>query len=155
MHRRTRIAFACVLAVVMLGGPVSAHDFTGSEERKNSKGQTTYTNDVRCASGSRADAGGVKAYGVQSGSGGGIGICNDGSGPVGSRVPVQGRAAAKGSTSGGTVYIDGDKNNSPEQMKGWARVDASSSGVKVRCGDEKGRRDATHPTSADGQEDCG
>ena len=156
MHRRIRVALACALAVVMLGGPVSAHDFTGSEERKNSKGQTTYTNDVRCSKGAAADAGGVKVYRKQSGTtSGGLGVCNDGTGPVGSAVPVQGRAVMQGSQNGGSVYIDGDKHNQPEQAKGWARVDGSTSGVKVRCGDEKGRRDATHPTAIDGQDDCG
>ena len=155
MHRRIRIAVACALALMMLGGPVSAHDFTGSEERKNRRGQTTYTNDVRCAKGSRADAGGVKVYGVQSGTSGGVGVCNDGTGPLGSVVPVQGRAVIQGSTNGGSAYIDGDKDNSPEQAKGWLRADMSSAGPKVRCGDDKGRRDATHPTAADGQDDCG
>ncbi len=155
MHRRIRIAFACALAVLMLGGPVSAHDFTGSEERKNSRGQTTYTNDVRCNKGQTADAGGVKVYRAQSGTSGGVGVCNDGTGALGSRVPLQGRAVIQGSQNGGTAYIDGDKHNQPSQMQGWARADASSGGLKVRCGDEKGRRDASHPTTTDGQEDCG
>lgn len=158
MKRRLRVAMSCVLALGLLGGPVAAHDFTGSEERKNSKGQTVYTNDVRCAKGAQADAQGVKVYRSSTGTtSGGVGICNDGSGALGSRVPVQGRAVAKGSTSGGSIYVDGDRNNSPEQAKGWLRIDGKfgPSAPTVRCGDEKGRRDATHPTSIDKQDDCG
>ena len=158
MKRRLRIAMSCVLAICVLGGPVSAHDFTGSEERKDRRGRTVYTNDVRCAKGSKADAQGVKVYHQQKGTtAGGIGVCNDGRGTVGSKVPVQGRAVAQGSTSGGTGYVDGDKHNKPEQMKGWARIDGKfgPSAPRVRCGDEKGRRDATHPTSRDKQDDCG
>ena len=158
MNRRLKKFMALFAATMVLAGPVAAHDFTGSEERKNSKGQTVYTNDVRCAKGSTADAQGVRVYHQQKGTtAGGIGVCNDGTGALGSRVPIQGRAVAQGSTSGGTVYIDGDKNNQPEQAKGWARIDGKfgPSAPTVRCGDEKGRRDATHPTAADKQDDCG
>jgi hypothetical protein len=158
MKRRMKMAMSLLLATMVLAGPVAAHDFTGSEERKNSKVQTVYTNDVRCAKGEKANAQGVRVYQKQSGTtAGGVGVCNDGTGALGSRVPVQGRAVAQGSTGGGSVYIDGDKNNSPEQMKGWARVDGKfgPSAPTVRCGDEKGRRDASHPTSIDGREDCG
>ena len=156
MRRRFKKALALFVATMVLAGPVAAHDFTGSEEKKDRRGRTVYTNDVRCASGSKADAGGVKVYQKQSGTtAGGIGICNDGKGAVGSKVPIQGRAVAQGSQNGGSIYVDGDKHNSPEQAKGWLRVDGSASGLKVRCGDEKGRRDATHPTSIDTQADCG
>lgn len=158
MKRRLRIAMSCVLAICVLGGPVSAHDFTGSEDRKNRKGKTVYTNDVRCAKGSQADAQGVKVYQKQSGTtAGGIGICSDGKGALGSRVPVQGRAVAQGSTSGGSIYIDGDKHNQPAPMQGWLRINGKfgPSAPTVRCGDEKGRKDATHPTSVDKQDDCG
>ena len=158
MKRRMKMALSLSVATMVLAGPVAAHDFTGSEERKNSKGQTVYTNDVRCAKGSTADAQGVRVYHQQSGTtAGGIGVCNDGTGALGSKVPIQGRAVAKGSTSGGSIYVDGDKHNQPEQAKGWLRVDGKfgPSAPTVRCGDEKGRRDATHPTSIDKQDDCG
>ena len=158
MKRRLRIALSCVLAICVLGGPVSAHDFTGSEERKNSRGQTVYTNDVRCAKGAKADAQGVRVYQTSSGTtSGGIGICTDGTGALGSRVPIQGRAVAQGSQNGGTVYVDGDKHNQPAPMQGWARIDGKfgPSAPTVRCGDDKGRKDATHPQSIDGREDCG
>ncbi len=153
MKRRFRMAMSLFLATVVLAGPVAAHDFTGSEERKNSRGRTVYTNDVRCARGERANAGGVRVYTTQSGTSGGVGTCNDGTGPLGSRL-LQGRAVVTGSQNGVTTYADGDKHNSG-QAQGWARVDATRSGVNIRCGDEKGRKDATHPTSADTREDCG
>lgn len=155
MRRRAFQMLALMLSALMVAGPVAARDFTGSEERKNSKGQTVYSNDVRCAKGSKANAGGVKVYTVQSGTSGGVGVCNDGTGPVGSKVPVQGRAVVRASQNGGTAYIDGDKHNQPSQLQGWARVDATKAGPKVRCGDDKGRKDASAPTRADGPEDCG
>lgn len=158
MHYRIARAFALLMAVMVIAGPVSAHDFTGSEERKTAKGKTIYTNNVRCARGQQADLGGVKVYRNQAGStSGGIGVCNDGRGALGSRVPIQGRAVARGSQNGASVYADGDRNNSNEQAQGWARIDGSFTkrSVTVRCGDVRGRKDATHPTSADRQDDCG
>lgn len=153
MKRRFRTALSLLLAVLVIAGPAAAHDFTGTEERKDRKGRTVYTNDVRCARGQQADAGGVKVYRASNG----VGVCNDGKGAVGSRVPLQGRAAAKGGQDGGTVYVDGDKHNSNATAQGWARADASVSrrSLTMRCGDDKGRKDATHPTSADNQADCG
>ena len=158
MRRRPYAVLAFLLSVLVVAGPVAAHDFTGSEEKKTRNG-TVYTNNVKCAGGSKANAQGVRVYHQQSSStptSGGIGICNDGSGAVGSRV-IQGRAVAQGSTSGGSVYADGDKNNPNAQSQGWARVDGKfgPSAPKVRCGDAKGRKDATHSTSADTQSDCG
>ena len=158
MKRRFRMALSLMLAVLVIAGPATAHDFTGSEERKDSRGRTVYTNDVRCAKGQQADAGGVKVYRSSTGTtSGGIGVCNDGSGAVGSKVPVQGRAVARGGQDGGSVYVDGDKNNSNATAQGWARADGSVSkrSLGARCGDDKGRKDATHPTSADTQADCG
>ena len=153
MKRRFRMALSLLLAVLVVAGPAAAHDFTGTEERKDRKGRTVYTNDVRCARGQQADAGGVKVYRASNG----VGVCNDGKGAVGSKVPLQGRAAATGGQDGGTVYIDGDRNNSNATAQGWARVDGSVSrrSLTVRCGDDKGRKDATHPTAADTQADCG
>jgi hypothetical protein len=158
MKRRFRLALSLVLAVLVIAGPAAARDFTGYEERKDSRGRTVYSNDVRCARGQQADAGGVKVYRSSTGTtSGGIGICNDGSGAVGSKVPIQGRAVAQGNQDGGSVYVDGDKNNSNATAQGWARADGSVSKrtIGVRCGDDRGRKDATAPTAADTQADCG
>lgn len=155
MQHRLYAAIALVLSVLVVAGPGAAHDFTGSEEKKTRR-RTVYTNNVQCARGSQADAQGVKVYRKQtSPTSGGIGVCNDGKGAVGSRVPIQGRAVAQGSQNGGSIYADGDKNNSSQQSQGWARVDGSAKGVNVRCGDDNGRKDATHPTSKDTRADCG
>lgn len=155
MRRRLFAALAMLLSVLIVAGPSAAHDKTGSEEVKTRKG-TTYTNNVKCSGGETADVQGVKIYRWQSGTSGGIGTCNEGKGALGSKV-IQGRAVASGdATKGGSIYADGDKNNTQHQkLTGWARIDGSTAGLKVRCGDEKGRRDATHASSADGQEDCG
>lgn len=178
-RRRLARALACVLAVLVLGGPVSAHDFTGSEEEERTlqcpkDGQsvpsnheepganecqgtaTTYqgkvwTNNVKCNSGGTDVGGLAKIYTTQSGTtSGGVGVCNDGG-----SVPVQGRVAAQGSENGGAVYADGDKDNANEQAQGFARMDVDSSGPKVRCGDAGGRKDASHTQATDGQDDCG
>jgi len=154
-------ALVLMLSLGVVAGPVAAHDFTGSEEKQcgtRTRPRTCYTNDVRCSKGQAADVGGVKIYRQQTGTtSGGLGVCNDGSGPLGSRVPIQGRAVAQGSQNGGSVYADGDKNNSNTTAQGWALIDGSTSKrtLTVRCGDEKGRRDATHSTTADQQDDCG
>ena len=183
MQRRFLKIMACLAAVAILGGPVMADDFTGSEremrtlkcassypanQEPHGAGECTgdqttyrgyvYTNDVKCNSGSTANAEGVRVYhNPQGTAGGGVGICNDGTGTVGSKV-IQGRAAASGdATNGGTVYIDGDKDNTQHAAaQGWARVDGKPGGApNVRCGDDNGRKDATAPTSADAQNDCG
>ncbi len=179
MRRGGFKVLACVLVVLVLGAPVSAHDFTGSEEEERTlqcpkSGQsvpknqeepgagecegtaTTYqgkvwTNDARCASGG-TDAQAAKVYTTNNGTNsGGVGVCNDRS-----TVPVQGRFVLQGSQSDGiSTYADGDKDNSNESAKGFARLDAGSSGAKVRCGDDNGRKDASHPAAEDGQDDCG
>lgn len=178
-RRRVVRAFACLVAVLVLGGPVSAHDFTGSEEEErtlqcpkngqsvpsNQEGpdanecqgtDTTYrgkvwTNDVKCNSGG-TDAQAAKVYTTNNGtSSGGVGVCNDRN-----TIPVQGRFVIQASQADGvTAYADGDKDNSNEAAKGFARLDAKSSGATVRCGDDNGRRDASHPQATDGQDDCG
>ena len=184
MQRRFLKVMACLMAVALLGAPVMADDFTGSERElrtlncggpypKNQEppgaGECTgdattykgyvYTNNVKCSSGAAANAEGVRVYhNPQGTTGGGVGICNDGSGAVGSKV-IQGRAVASGSaTDGGTVYIDGDKDNSQHAaLQGWARADGkfAPQAPTVRCGDDGGRKDATAPTGDDQQGDCG
>ena len=125
-------------------------------------GENTYqgvvwTNNVKCRGGEKADAGGVKVY-QQGQTSGAVGICNDGTGPVGSQV-IQGRASASGSaTDGGTVVIDGDKDNSQHSaLQGWAKVQGKpgTTPPTYRCGDDNGRKDSTDATSDDGPEDCG
>ena len=173
-------ALACLVAVLVIGGPVAADDFTGSEEEERTlqcpkDGQsvpsnheepgagecqgtaTTYrgkvwTNNVKCNSGGTDVGGLAKLYTTQSGTtSGGVGVCNDGG-----SVPIQGRAAAQGSPDGGAVYIDGDKDNSNETAQGFLRMDAKPGAAPTfRCGDSNGRKDATHPQATDGQDDCG
>lgn len=179
MQRRPWLrALACLVAAMVIAGPVSAHDFTGSEEEERTlqcprNGQsvpnnqeppgpgecegtaTTYrgkvwTNNVKCGSGGTNAGGLAKVYTTSSGTNGGVGVCNDGG-----SVPIQGRLAAQGGSGGGTVYADGDKDNANEQAQGFARMDIDGSGPKVRCGDSGGRKDASHPGASDGQDDCG
>ena len=184
--RRWLKALVWVSAIAMFAVPVAADDFTGSEkemrtlncpnggsvpknqeppgpgecdqvEEKTYQGYV-WTNNVKCKGGSTADAQGVKIYHNQSGTtSGGLGVCNDGTGTLGSAVPVQGRAVAQGSQDGGNVYIDGDKDNSNATAQGWARADGKFNGTQptVRCGDDNGRKDATEPTADDKQDDCG
>lgn len=180
-RRSTRRALACLAAVLIIGGPASAHDFTGSEEEERTlqcpkPGQsvpnnqeppgagecegtaTTYqgkvwTNNVKCASGGTDIGGLAKLYVNQAGTtSGGVGVCNDGG-----SVPVQGRVVAEGSEKGGNIRADGDKDNSNEQAQGYARVDGTfgPSAPTVRCGDAEGRKDGSHPGATDGQDDCG
>ena len=179
MRQRLLAMFVLVLAICMVAGPVVADDMTGGEEQqktvpcpkkgksvpenqsppkgKDCKGKkktykaTVWGNDVKCKA-TPADAGVAKVYaGGDPTSGGGAGICND-TGPV----PIQGRAFVGGSASEGvSIYADGEKDNSNEQLQGYAKVHVNSSGPSVTCGDTEGKRDATSPSSGDGQDDCG
>lgn len=177
-RRRLLRALACLVAVLIIAGPVSAQDFTGSEEEERTlqcpkDGQgvpnnqeppgagecqgtaTTYkgkvwTNNVKCASGGTSIGGLATLYTTGGGTSGGVGVCNDGG-----SVPVQGRIVAQGSPNGGSIYADGDKDNANEQAQGFARMDVDGGGPKVRCGDANGRKDASSPQPVDGQDDCG
>ncbi len=133
MRKLLLLAACAVIALAV--APVSAHGPSGSHE-ENPDG--TYDNQVTCGSGTRTPAGVVYA------GSNGAEVCNDGG-----AVPVEGRVIAT-TDQGGYVAADGDGNNSG-QAAGWARVDSSG----VRCGDDAGNRDATHPTSADTSADCG
>ena len=180
MRRRVLKAMAWIAVLAMIGGPAAAHDFTGAEEDEktlecpygkpipanqeppgagectNPTTQKTYQgyvwdNDVKCASGG-TDAQAAKIYTSGGGTAGGVGVCNDGTtAPVQGRVVVEGDAASQK----GTIYADGDKDNSNEQAQGFARLDVSGSGPTMRCGDGAGNKDASHPGSTDGQDDCG
>lgn len=130
-----RIAFlVATVALVLAVAPALAHGPSGSYEENG----TTWDNQVTCGGGTRTPAGVIYA------GSNGAEVCNDGG-----VVPVQGRLIAT-TDQGGYVAADGDANN-PGQAAGWFRIDGSG----VRCGDDAGRRDATHPTSADTVQDCG
>jgi hypothetical protein len=136
--RRFALAGTGVLLVLGLAaGPAFGHGPSGSHEEDGSP--AAWDNQVTCGAGTSTPVGVV--YAGQNGAE----VCNDGRGAV----PVQGRIIVT-SDQGGYVAADGDADNAPE-AQGWIRVDGNG----VRCGDEAGRRDATHPTSADTMEDCG
>ena len=132
---RKLIVLAGLLAITIT--PAFADGPSGSHEEDGST--PTWDNQVTCGSGTATPTGPVLYAGTN-----GVEVCNDG-GPV----PIQGRAIVT-TEQGGYVAADGDNSN-PAQSAGWVRVDSNG----VRCGDDAGRRDATHPTSADGVEDCG
>lgn len=178
MSRRWLGLLGVVLALALVGGPVAAKDFTGGEEQRKTfpcpkKGEkvpdnqsppgkkdcrtkkqktykgTFYSNDVKCGSdGVNAQA--AKVYTTGGPTGGGVGVCNDQS-----TVPIQGRFVFQGSSSGFTVYADGDKDNQNAQSQSWARLDLTPSGAEMRCGAEDGRRDATNPGKNDTRDNCG
>lgn len=122
---------ALAAAPAVADGPSGSHEEDGSP--------AVWDNQVTCGSGTETPAAVIYA------GPNGVEVCNSG-GPV----PVQGRVIAT-TEQGGYIAADGDANNSPEQAQGWVRVDSNG----VRCGDSAGRKDATHPTSADTVEDCG
>ncbi|MDX1619657.1 MAG: hypothetical protein R3320_01610 [Nitriliruptorales bacterium] len=114
---------------------------------------THYTNDVDCGSDHQlipgTEAVGVYVSGNLDGSSGFLQACSDGDLPINGRATLEGDAAA----GDGSASIDGDKDNQPEQLQGWAKVDVGDQ--SVRCGDTNGRLDANNPTDEDTQEDCG
>ena len=124
------------LTVTLAVAPALADGPSGSHEEDGSP--AVWDNQVTCGSGTNTPVATVYA-GTN-----GVEVCNDG-GPL----PIQGRFIAT-TEQGGYVAADGDSSN-PGQAAGWVRVDRSG----VRCGDDTGRRDATHPTSVDTVQDCG
>jgi hypothetical protein len=181
MRGRWMRVFAVIVGLLIVGAPVAADDFTGSEQEEQTldcpaageevppnqeppgegecgEGDTTYqgtvwTNDVQCADGGTdAQVVNIYATGDPAAMDGGAGICNDGD-----TVPVQGRVVVSGSQEQGgvTAYADGDKDNSPEQAQGFARLDAGTSGAAVRCGEDGGKMDASDPGPGDTQDNCG
>jgi hypothetical protein len=132
-----KIAFLATIIVLLLTvGPALADGPSGSHEEDGSP--PAWDNQVTCGSGTRTPAGVIYA------GSNGAEVCNDGG-----VVPLQGRLIVT-TDQGGYIAADGDGDN-PAQGAGWVRVD----GGGVRCGDDTGNRDATHPTSVDGMEDCG
>lgn len=100
--------------------------------------------------------GGVSQAPPSGGTSGALVVCNDG-GSAGLPQVIQGRIILSGDagTQKGYVAADGDATNPPE-AQGWARVDVSSAGPKVRCDDtEAAGSNSETPTAADGQDDCG
>ena len=182
MRRRWVAVLSLVLAVGLVGGPVAAEDFTGSEEQeqtlrcpgkgksvpknqeppgkgecKGKKAKTykgkVWSNDVKCAEGGQnLQVANVYTLGSSDPMAGGAGVCNDGS-----TVPVQGRVVIQGSMEqrGFAIYADGDKDNSNEQLQGWARLDLTTDGPSFGCGAADGKRDATVPEPTDGSDNCG
>lgn len=123
--------------VIALAAPAFAHGPSGSREHKG----RTYTNKVKCRKGTSTPVVGVVYAGTN-----GAEVCNDGR----AVIPLRGRIIVT-TQQGGYVAVDGDKRNDPAQAQGWIRID----GKGVRCGDDKGRLDSTHPSGKDTQADCG
>jgi len=109
------------------------------------------TNDVSCGAGTAA-AGPVviAAQGDPTSASGGLVVCQETS-----DLPIQGRIIASGSSSGGYVAADGDKDNPEEKSQGYARVDINGGGVTVTCGDPAGDLNAENPGPTDSQDQCG
>jgi hypothetical protein len=126
---RKLAVIGAVVTLGLVGAPAFAHGPSGSNEDNNQ---------VSCRKGTRTPAG-VVYVGTN-----GAEVCNDRG-----VVPIQGRVIVT-TAQGGYVAADGDRNN-PGQSAGWARVDRKG----IRCGDDAGRRDATHPGSRDTRADCG
>lgn len=117
---------------------------------------THWTNDVECGSDHQLVPGtegvGVRVSGNTDGSSGFLQACSDGDLPINGRATLAGDPAAQQ----GTLSIDGDRDNQPEQLQGWASVDFGEQSVS--CGEaygEGGRADASNPTGDDGQQHCG
>ncbi len=143
-------------------GLAECTDADGTFDPSRTYEATHYTNEVTCGTDHQlvpgTEAAGVVVSGdlAQSGTGGDgfLQACSDGDLPINGRATLEGGAGASGGD--GTVTIDGDQSNTPEQLQGWAQVDLGDQ--TVRCGQayaEGGRGDAHNPTDEDGQEDCG
>lgn len=130
----------------------------GKFDKKKSYQATHYSNDVSC--GSKNSVAGPTPVGLQvyaSGDAatqsGAIGICSDG------QLPLQGRVGAAGGTGGGTVTVDGDKDNvdpAPAQAGGFLIASVGTS-PGVVCGkdyESGGKGDSDSPSDAS-QDSCG
>jgi hypothetical protein len=131
-----KLALVASLLFLLSAAPAFADGPSGSRE-ENADG--TFDNQVTCGSGTATPVGGVVYAGAN-----GAEVCNDGG-----TIPIHGRIIVT-TDQGGYVAVDGDGDN-PGQAAGWVRADGSG----VRCGDDAGRRDATHPGAEDTVEDCG
>lgn len=133
-------------------GLAECQDAEGNHDPERTYSATHWTNDVSCGDDHQlvpgTETAGVRVSGDGSADGDGfLQACSDGD------LPINGRATVD---SGGTVSIDGDRDNEVEQLQGWARVDVADG--TVRCGKsyaDGGRGDASHPTDEDTQDECG
>lgn len=186
---RRRTILPAVLGLLLVAAVPAVADGNGSTEQRQEErscsapadphysapgpedcqdGATTYTatywsNDVTCGDKNAvtpANPTGVTVYGsgdpaAQRGS---VGVCADGSGAAPN--PVQGRASFGGSpATGGTLVVDGDKDNANETAQGWIAVTAGPGGAPTyRCGDEYaqgGKADSDTPEDRDTSAECG
>lgn len=121
-----------------------------------------YTNDVKCGTDDQLapthGATGVAVSGdtAQDGTGGNgyLQTCSDGDLPIQGRFTLEGEVGTGGGA--GTFTADGDRDNSPDQLQGWAKVDLGEQ--TVTCGPsyaEGGRADGHTQADEGGQEHCG
>lgn len=129
---------------------------TGLHDDSRTYTATHYTNEVTCGDDHQlvpgTEAAGVRVSGDMEGNAGFLQTCSDGDLPVHGRVTFRG----DGDAQDASLTADGDNSNEPEQLDGWATVDAGEQ--SVTCGQaysEGGRADANNPTGDDGQDQCG
>lgn len=145
-------------------GLAECEDAEGNVDASREYTATHWTNDVSCGTEDELPAGAHDATGVsisgdfaQDGTGGAgyLQTCSDGDLPIQGRFTLEGGGGAGGAD--GTFTADGDRDNTPEQLQGWAQVDTG--GPSVECGksyEEGGRADAHNQADGDGgQEHCG
>lgn len=145
-------------------GLAECNDAEGNFDASREYSATHWTNDVSCGTEDELPSGVHSATGVsisgnagQSGSGGAgyLQTCSDGDLPIQGRFTLEGEIGTGGGD--GTFTADGDKDNTPEQLQGWAQVDLGDQ--TVECGksyEEGGRADAHNQAEGDGSQDnCG
>lgn len=147
--RKLLIALTAAV-LITTGAPAFADSPAGTADRGN---------DVDCGVADPSSPGVDTGRGleVRSGgdatTGGAVVICSDDRPPGG--IPVQGRIIASGSTEGGYVAVDGDRDNDDARTQGWTRVDVSAGGPIVRCGGAKGGGyDAANPIAGGSMANC-
>jgi hypothetical protein len=167
MRKRSIIGFVAAGVLAFGAGPALADGLSGSSEHHEdcttdpATGEetctTVYDNEVTC--GTEGEGGNVPAptgdldisgNGDPTAPAGELEVCSDGEGAV-----LQGRIIAGGSADGGYVIVDGDNSNTPEQAKGFARVDIGAGPPTVTCGADGGHKDGTEPEPTDSQAACG
>lgn len=139
-------------------------DAEGNHDPDATYTATHWTNDVSCGTEDELPPGVHSATGVSisgnfapdgTGGAGYLQTCSDGDLPIQGRFTLEGGGGAGGAD--GTFTADGDKDNNPEQLQGWAQVDPGE--PSVVCGksyEEGGRADAHNQTEGEAsQENCG
>lgn len=145
-------------------GLAECKDAEGNHDDSREYTATHWTNDVSCGTDDELPAGVHDATGVSvsgnfapdgTNGAGYLQTCSDGDLPIQGRFTLEGGAGSDGGA--GTFTADGDRDNEPEQLQGWAQVDLGEQSVV--CGksyEEGGRADAANQTEGDGsQENCG